>query len=356
MSWVTATTSVGKVALDPAIGNIRQLEFLTDGRKLSPLHTAPWAVASGPVDPTLSPLEARLAGDFLCAPFGAADLEDEPAHGWSANSAWLPDTRSPSRLSFVLERCIRGARFSKTLALDETEPLLYQTHLIEGGEGTLTVAHHPMIRLAGRGTLTLSPKRAVLTPATPLEPGRNRLALGNRIVDLSNCPTQGGGTISLHDLPIGDAHEDFLTCVEEPGAALGWTAVVRDVEDDIVFVLKDPAVLPVTMLWHSNGGRDYAPWNGSHTGVLGIEDGCTAGALLHSEAVKPNPVSAEGVPTVMTLGKPIRIAHVIGAVPRPAGWKRIASISAAGGELTLAEANGETLSMAFDTDFFKQEP
>lgn len=356
MSWVTATTPVGTVALDPAIGNIRRLDFLTQGRKLSPLHTAPWVVASEPADTTLSPLEARLAGDFLCAPFGAADLEGEPAHGWSANSAWLLDTRTPSRLNFVLERRIRGARFSKMLALDETSPLLYQSHLIEGGEGTLTVAHHPMIRLAGQGTLSMSPKRAALTPKTPLEPGRNRLALGKRIADLSNCPAETGGTVPLQDLPIGDDHEDFVTLVETPDSVLGWTAITRHIEDDIVFVLKDPAVLPVTMLWHSNGGRDYAPWNGKHTGVLGIEDGCTAGALPHREAVEPNPVSAEGVPTVITLGKPHRIAHVIGAVPRPAGWKSIASITADAGQLTLAETNGETLSMAFDTDFLKQEP
>ena len=61
--------------------------------------------------------------------------------------------------------------------------------------------------------------------------------------------------------------------VEAPGSELGWAAAMRDDAADILLSLKNPADFPVTMLWLSNGGRDYPPWNGRNVGVLGIEEG-----------------------------------------------------------------------------------
>ncbi|MEM8786679.1 MAG: hypothetical protein AAGE76_00300 [Pseudomonadota bacterium] len=349
MAWIEAQTAHGQVALDPSIGNIRRLDLHWGGRVIAPLHTAPWVEA--PVPDSVPPVEARLAGDFFCAPFGAADLDGAPPHGAPANTSWTPIGRNGATLRFRLDRPVMGARITKTLRLSDDAPLLYQTHRIDGGDGRLPVAHHPMIHLADGGTLSVSPKRIALSPPTPLEPGRNRLALDRRVKDITRFPAARGGVVDLRDLPIGTRHEDFVTLVETPGAALGWTAVLRAAEDDIVFVLKSPAILPVTMLWHSNGGRDYAPWNARHRGVLGIEDGCAAGAAGHAAALAPNPVAAEGVATALRLGGSIRIPHVIGAVPRPQGWKTIAAITAAAGQLTLQEAGGGTLSLPFDTAF-----
>ena len=357
MEWVRTKTSAGRIAIDPAIGNIRQLEFDHGDRTISPLHTAPWVDDEDPLEgENTPPVEVNLAGDFFCAPFGADNLDGSPAHGWTANSRWDLMEQSPGTLRFQLERTVMGARFTKTLTLSEDAPLLLQTHDIEGGEGGLPVAHHPMIRLSGRGTLSTSPKRAAISPKTPLEPGRHRLASGQRVEDISRFPSADGITVDLQDLPIGDRHEDFLTLIEAEGADIGWTAVVREEEDDIIFILKDPDVLPVTMLWHSNGGRDYAPWNGRHNGVLGIEDGCSAGADGHQGALVPNPISNEGVKTALTLGPSIRIAHVIGAIPRPAGWIKIADIIASDNQITLTDSNGETVAMPFDTAFLKKEP
>jgi len=345
------------VAVDPSIGNIRRLEFHTGGRTVSPLHTAAWADDPELLnDTTVLAVEARLAGDFFCAPFGAADLDGAPAHGWTANSPWQPLDTEGGTLRFRLNRPVMGARVSKTLALADDAPFLYQTHEISGGNGQLTVAHHPMVHLAGRGTLTTSPKRAAITPGTPLEPGRHRLASGARVTDVSRFPAEDGGVVDLCNLPIAEKHEDFVTYVEAETSDLGWTAVVRDDEDDIVIILKDPSVLPVTMFWHSNGGRDYAPWNGRHCGVRGIEDGCAAGAAGHRAALGRNRISAEGVPTALTLGPPIRVAHVIGAIPRSEGWTRINRIHAASGQLTLTDAGGATLALPFDTDFLRKEP
>ncbi|MDJ1017659.1 MAG: hypothetical protein QNJ35_14215 [Paracoccaceae bacterium] len=356
-TWITAETSAGRLSVDPGIGNIRHLSFVSGDRQIEPLHTAPWVEDPEILsDAGILPVERRLSGDFFCAPFGASDLEDAPAHGWPANSAWNVGRAGAGSISLTLAREVMGAKIVKTLRLARDAPLLYQEHTISGGSGGLTLAHHPMIRLGGRGRLSCSTKCAVLTADQPLEPGRHRLAIGARSEGLAHVPGTDGSDIDLTDLPIGDRHEDFATLVEAPGAVLGWTAVVREAEDDVVFVLKDPCVLPVTMLWHSNAGRDYAPWNGRHHGVLGIEDGCAAGSAGHRAALGPNPIADEGVPTALQLApdQSHRVAHVIGVIPRPDGWSSVRSITVSGGILFIEGDHGASVELPFVSGFFPE--
>jgi len=351
-------TPHGELALDPAIGNLPELVFRHGGRRLVPLAAAPWADEPDtlPEGEALAPVERRLAGDFFCAPFGANDVETGPPHGWSANSRWRCTARGVGTLELVLERRIMGATIGKRLVLAHDAPLLYQTHVVDGGEDGLSVAHHPMIRSEGTARLCVSPKRAVLVVDPPLDHGRHRLAAGAHVLDPSAVPAEGGGTIDITRLPIAERHDDFVTLVESAERTIGWSAVLRDVEDDIVFFLKNPVVLPVTMLWHSNGGRDHAPWNGRHRGVLGVEDGCSAEASGHRAALADNRLTRLGVPSALALapGRRHRVAHVTGCIARPRGWESISDISIDGPTLSLASDSGETLRLPFDATFFKE--
>ncbi|MEM1432128.1 MAG: hypothetical protein AAGG09_21940 [Pseudomonadota bacterium] len=354
--WLTLEAGGNRLVLDPALGNLRALELDWDGRRISPLATAPWVARGEPVPEDLPPVERQLAGDFLCAPFGASDVEEAPPHGHPANSAWTLGA-SEGALSLVLDRSVMGASVSKRLALSPEAPLLYQVHEVSGGQGGLTLAHHPMVHMAAGGRMTVSPKRVALTTAPPLEPGRNRLLCPAESADLAQFPAAEGGTLDLGHLPIGTGTEDFVTLVEAEGRDLGWTAILRAAEDDIVFFLKDPAVLSVTMLWHSNAGRDYPPWSGRHTGVLGVEDGIAAGALGHAAALGDNPIARTGVPTHLPLaqGHTHRIAHVTGAIPRPPGWTAVAEILAAADHLRLTDISGDTCDLPFDGAFLRGE-
>ncbi|MEL6464255.1 MAG: hypothetical protein AAFQ58_04730 [Pseudomonadota bacterium] len=353
LSLTTLDASHGQVTVDPGVGNIRALHLHDGGRTLTPLHSAPWINEAVPQD--LSPVERNLSGDFFCAPFGTGDVEKTPAHGWTANSPWTA-IKGGTGMTFKLRRKVMGAAITKHMTFAPEAPLLMQQHMIDGGTGGLTVAHHPMVHFATTATLSTSPKRVALTPDTPLEPDRNALACGHQTSDLTALPGQNGQPVDLTRLPIANRHEDFVTLVENH-STLGWTAILRDSEDDIVFFLKDASVLPITMLWHSNGGRDYAPWNGRHRNVIGVEDGCAAGVTGHRAALSPNPVSKLGSPTVLPLkpGHRHRIAHVTGAIVRPKGWQRVADIMVAGGMLTLTGDTGTTRTLPFPTDFFEQE-
>lgn len=356
LGLLSIETACGTLEFDPAVGNIPRLRFFWADRSIEPLHAAPWRdEPEAQADPALPPAEKRLAGDFFCAPFAAAADPGVPPHGWTANSPWRVEEHEAGRLRLVLARAVSGAKVTKSLELGRDAPLLYQEHVIEGGGGILPVAHHPMVHLSGRGQFFTSKKRAVLTPDRPLEPGRSCLAYPARSTGLAEVPGATGGIVDLTRWPIGTRNEDFATLVEAPGAVLGWSAVIREEEDDIVFFLKDPAVLPVTMLWFSNGGRDYAPWNGRHVGVAGIEDGCSPGLAGEAAAGEPNAVSAEGVATGLALaaGRRHVVRHVTGAVPRPAGWRDIAAISAEDDRLTISDGAGRHIVLPWRRDFLK---
>ena len=353
-SWLEIKTSSGCLIFDPEIGNIRGLQFTYGRRKLDPLNSAPWVDDQASYN-DLCPVERNLSGDFFCAPFGKSDIEEFPTHGWSANSRWSELSHHADQIRLGLDAMIMGAKLTKVLRLSAEAPLLYQENFIEGGTGGLTVAFHPMVHVQSHAVASFSPKKVALTQKNALDHKRNKLACSALSSDLRTFPAADGSNVDLTQLPIADNHEDFVTLIESDESKLGWTAIVRETEDDIVFVLKNPSTLPITMLWHSNGGRDNPPWNGRHTRVIGIEDGCAAGSDGHSAALKENAISAFGVPTCLTLseGKTHRIAQVIGSVSRPSGWREIENITVEQSELIITNTDGRQLKIPYERNFLE---
>lgn len=347
-----------EVSVDLAVGHIADMAIAAGGRVLRPLHRAPWLDEPDdrlPLD--LIAGQRRLSGDFLCAPFSVSDVEPAPLHGWPANSAWdvaaSTATADGWQARLRLRRKVLGAAVDKILTLRDGHPFLYQEHVFSGGEGEVPVAHHPMTAMRDGGRLAFSPKRLALTPEQSLEPdparGRSMLAYPARTEALERFPTVSGGVTSLLDYHAADRREDFVSLIEADHGGLGWTAVARAAERDLVLVLKNPLDLPVTMLWVSNGGRDYAPWNGRHVGVLGIEDGRAAAG--HRAAIGDNALKREGVPTTLRLGGQASFRQVIGALPLPAAGLAPRGVEASDGALRIDFATDATAVVPFDTTF-----
>jgi prepilin-type processing-associated H-X9-DG protein len=358
MDTVTIRAKGISVSVDLAVGHLADLAVETEGRTLRPLHRAPWLdEPAESLPPGLPDGVVRLSGDFLCAPFSAADVEPAPLHGWTANSAWdVVESGAIDggwRARFRLQRKVMGATVEKILTLRDGHPFLYQEHGFSGGAGAISVAHHAMTVMKDGGRLSFSPKRLAATPETALEPdparGRYLLAYPAKTADLAAFPTADGGTTDLGDYRMDRRHEDFVTLVEADHGGPGWTAVARRAERDLVLVLKNPAELPVTMLWISNGGRDYAPWNGRHRGVIGIEDGRTA--IGHAASLGDNWLKREGVATAFELAEGRRVAfrQVIGATT--AEGEPASEIAVAPSRLNLAFADGSVRNLAFDDTF-----
>ncbi|SLN41407.1 hypothetical protein AQS8620_01593 [Aquimixticola soesokkakensis] len=349
--WIMAEVPGARVALDPQLGNIREL--VLGGGPL--LHTAHWVGTEAAKD-CAAPVDAHLAGDFFCAPFGAHGMAGVPPHGWSANSDWAAVTRAHSAeraiLRLELQREVMGARIAKEIKLRAHHPTLYQTHRISGGRGLLPFAAHPMIRMRAGGRISTSPKRLAFTPPQPIGDAE-RLKYPAQSTDITAFPALDG-SVDLTRFSSGTGHEDFVTLVEAQGRSWGWTAVVRSAEEDIVFFLKDARLAPVTMLWLSNGGRFSSPWDGRHEGVLGIEDGHAAGGYTQAQAqAGETPLADLGLAGGLVLDPDTRFdfRHAIGRIAKPAGWKQIADIALEADKLILSEVTGAQITLPFMREF-----
>ena len=350
------------LTVDLAVGHIRGFTVEAGGRRLTPLHTAPWVDDPAIMDdPAIQPNLKYLSGDFFCAPFAANDVElGAPSHGWPANSPWrvLDEERSGGRVSarFELEKPVMGARLTKEITLRDGHPFAYERHAFTGGSGAVSAASHAMTHFASAGRLSFSPKAFAELPETPQETdparGRSLFAAGKRFIDLGELPLADGTTADLHRYPVAEGHEDFVMLVEAAGSPLGWAAAVRPDAGDIMLSLKNPADFPVTFLWFSNGGRFYPPWNGRHLGVLGIEEGRAYSAYGHAASVAPNPLSEAGIPTSLALSPEgsVAVRHVIGGVPLPEGWSRVVDIHRDGDKLVIKGDGGEA-EVPFDGEF-----
>jgi hypothetical protein len=319
----------------PRGGVLCDLEVTDEGARIAPLHRAPWTAEEVPAD--APPHQRWLQGDFLAAPMGPGP---QGLHGPGANGDWRLLPAGPRVLRAVLDQPIQGASVVKELAVEDGHPFVYQRHLFIGGTGALPLANHAMIALPGGAKLSFSRKRWFETLAEPLEPdparGRSALAYPRRAEDPAEFPAAEGGTVNLHRYPWGPAHEDFVTGVEDPASQLGWTAVVRPDQGDLFLSLKNPGHLPLTMLWHSNGGRDYAPWNGRHLGCLGVEEGAALPVLGLSAAETPDPLSAAGQPPLVRLDPlgTTEVRHILGAISWPSG-QAVAGVMLEGDRLTV---------------------
>jgi hypothetical protein len=352
-----------RATLDLRGGHVRVFAVTQDGRAVEPLHTAPWIHDKDVVeDESLDANLRYLSGDFFCAPFSTSDIDPATLHGWPANSPWTllgveahPEGGQIARYELV--KRVMGATLVKELTVRDGHPFLYERHVFIGGAGDIPVANHAMTRFDGGGRLSFSPKLFGTTPATAIEPdpavGRSLLAYPACFTDLTKAPRADGTTADLTTYPFGAKHEDFLSLIEDPANPLGWAAAVRPDKRDIFLSLKNPAEYPITMMWFSNGGRDYAPWNGRHVGVLGLEEGRTYAGLGHKASIAPNPWSEAGIPTFLSLDPAgeVDVRNVIGGVALPEGWTRVASVEAQGSELVLADEAGGTMTVPYDAGF-----
>ncbi len=351
--------------LDLNAGHLRSLEIESTGRVIQPLHTAPWV--DDPAiqqDPEIPDVLKHLSGDFFCAPFGASDIEDGPPHGWPANARWRfdgDDVQDDGRTArFVLERSVLGATLIKKLRVLDGHPFLYVRHRFEGGSGRMSVSSHAMTRFEHKGRLAFSAKAFADLPDTQQEPdptkGRSVFATSKRFTDLSKLPLADGGTVDLHGYPVAEQHEDFVMLVEA-NTTLGWTAAVRPDQGDIMISLKNPADFPVTFLWFSHEGRDYAPWSSRHKGVLGIEEGRAYSIYGHAASISANPLNESGISTYLQLDPEgsVSVSHVLGGLPLEAGWNEVGAIDAQPGRLRLTNADGATIECPFDDQFLARK-
>lgn len=333
---------------DARTGKLAGLTVEDKRREIAPLHRAPWVDTDEQMPSDAAPLMATLGGDFFCAPFAMSE-GDSPLHGWPANEPWHVTTQSNGNLCASLGSTVFGATLTKELSVLDNHPFVYQRHIFTGGRGRVPVANHANVSLPNGGIIRTSPKKVWETPNDPQESdpamGRSGLRYPAQSTDPRRFPGLDG-PVDLTRYPWNPKHEDFVVGIEAGDLSLGWTAVTRPHEKDLFISLRNPRQLPMTMLWHSNGGRDYAPWSGRHVNCLGVEEGAADHMLSVS---KEADLSGPGSVTLTTDGV-VDVRHVIGAISWPSG-QAIENIRITDGMLEVTGEFGETRLLQFQSKF-----
>jgi hypothetical protein len=335
---------------------------------------APWAEEPAARDPKLPAILRVLRGDFFCAPFGANATphrgEQHPVHGETANARWKLeglDSFAPIHaLHLSLRTSVRKGRVDKRIFLVDGHNAVYSEHEISGMSGPMNVGHHAMLRFPERpGSGLIATSRFVHGQVfpdrfeDPAQGGYSWLRAGAEFSSLAKVPTVDGGTTDVSRYPARRGFEDLVMLVADPDLPFAWTAVTFPRERYVWFALKDPRVLAETVFWISNGGRHYAPWDGRHVGVLGLEEVTSYFHYGLAEAARPNPFSRAGYPTCLLLRKdrPLFVRTIMAVASVPAGFGRVASIRPVPGRdaVEIRDEGRRKVTAAVDVDFLFAE-
>jgi len=377
-SWRLASDKV-ELFVTQTGGHLGPVTFDRKGRALQPYSIAPWAEEK--TDAQMPPLIKALRGDFFCMPFGSNARpfrgEKYPVHGETANAQWSysgqTDYNGCTSLVLSLNTRIRKARVSKFIFLIEGHNAVYCAHIISGARGPMDLGHHAMLKFPdypGSGAISTSPfKCGQVYPGAfekPEDGGYSQLKPGARFSSLASVPTVFGSRADLSSYPARRGWEDLALLAAKvsacplsaDGLPFAWTAVTFAKERYVWFALKDPRVLRSTIFWISNGGRHYAPWNGRHKNVLGLEEvtGYFADGLC--ESARKNSLTAQGVPTCLHLHpkRPLLVKYIMALALVPRGFDRVAAIQARAKEVVLKSASGLAVSTPLDAGFLHGAP
>ncbi len=349
-------------------GQLGPVVFRLGRRNIQPFSVAPWQAEPLPGLPAMLRI---LRGDFFCAPFGGNATpfrgERHPPHGETANRPWTLAGRSREGGAACLHATmidrVRPGRVDKRIALRRGHAAVYCEHVLSGFSGPMCFGTHPMLRFPdreGAGLLSVSGfSRGHVAPnpwEAPEKKGYHALKLGSEFTSLKRVPTRDGGVTDLSRFPARRGFEDLVMLIGDPKLEFAWSAVSFPGEGYVFFSLKDPRVLRHTVLWLSNGGRHYPPWNGRHVNVLGLEE---VTAFFHyglAASAGRNFLNRAGIPTSARLdpGRPTRIAHILALAAIPRGFDEVADISRAPGGVALTSRSGARVTAPLDPDFIRR--
>jgi len=328
---------------------------LGDGRTIEPMHTSPWEHEALP--PDVPPILRVLRGDFFCAPFAESDVipTETRAHGLTANGTWQVTGQTQRTLDLLLDGDVMGATITGHYEVKSGQAAVYQRHTITGGNGRIPMAHHAMLKADPPLQLAFGPHVWAGTPSTAPElppNGRSILAYPQDITDLTRALLADGGTADITTYPFADGHEDVWMIATDATASFGWSAATSP-DGWVWFALKDPRILPGTVLWLSNGGRTYPPWSARHRHVIGIEEVRSYFANGHAASIADNRLSRRGTPTAFDLapGGRIVINYVFGVAPVPAGFGPVTDIRPDPGGVAITDSQGTRLHASVDRSF-----
>ena len=325
--------------------------FHYGGKNMNPFFVAPWY---NEYHGDQSHLLRKLRGMFFCLPFGGNDQEKDGVqydlHGPTCNMCWdkkeviADGDREELVLTceFDAQKDKRGYSpvegggiVEKHLSIQKGEPVVYVEDRNEGIEGVFSAGYHPTLKLPeqeGRAILDVPVFDKAFTPPLPVENpaagGYSLLQTGQVLDSLEAIKTIFNDTVDGYRHPMPRGFEDVIFIMADQKRDFAYVAVTFPDDGYVYFQLKDPKVLPATMLWTSNQGRYYVPWNGRNYAVIGLEETCSFFHYGVKESTEENWLTGLGYPTCMTIAKDKSKSFrmIVGAVPVGDHYQGVADI------------------------------
>jgi len=301
----------GVVSVEALGGMIGPSVFvLPDGRRVAPFQVAPWADEPG--GEALPGILRRLRGEWPCVPFGSdgdraardgwpgstpEGTVDAFPHGFASNHQWTLNASSSSHisLSIAYPESHPIASLERTVTPDATGTAIdFELVINVRSDCTLPIGLHPCFRLPTKpGAMRIEVGSNIVGATFPDAADASSIFAQNQMLPRWNeVPLRNGGRMDVSSVPLAVDTEEILQLLEMPGEAALWNTQ----EGYRVRLKWNREHFPSALLWFSNRGRQFAPWNGRHL-ALGLEPICSAFDLGQQISAAANPISRRGVAT-----------------------------------------------------------
>ncbi len=315
----------GSLAVHAAGGMLGDVKLKQAGRTLRPFYEVPWidnAKAAG-----AEGLVAHMRSEFPCVPFGVpyrpdqvgeawqaalsspvpqfdreADASDDLLHGYGAIGEWTLVEHSAHEIRIAIDYPASSAiaRLTRVIRVDPACAAIdFELRIEARRTSARPIGLHPNIALPSlTGALRIDPGKfsfGMVHPGGP-EPGVSLARAGATFAELGAVPLGAGGHAAFDRLPLAEDTEEILQLCGVEGRV-----VLTDDSAGAAYRLSwDASRLPSLLLWISNRGRRYAPWNGRNL-CVGVEPIAGAFELGCQASLAANPINALGVATTVTL-------------------------------------------------------
>jgi len=305
------------VEVDPVGAIIADATLRIDGRFVRPFFQNPWRDDLRDMDM----LTRHLGGEWVCVPFGVPQAPDglptdwrcaasgsdwhQYAHGFGAHSVWRLVRQDKNTLLAEIAYPDAGpiAGLRRRICLAGENEIQLSLEIDARSDARIPVGLHPVISLEdaapGAALIGVAGEQTAWTFPLDVEPGRGYLRPDQRGVPLSSLTATDGAQIDGTRVPYPGKSED-LVLLTSPGGLVSLTRSDLGYRVDVEWDDKD---FPNCLLWLSNRGRDYAPWDGRVCAV-GIEPVAAAFDLGVDHSISTTtPLAQQGVTSSIDVRK-----------------------------------------------------
>ncbi|MBZ9994333.1 hypothetical protein [Mesorhizobium sp. BH1-1-4] len=328
----------GKFDVHAKGGMLAGVKLNVGGQDVAPFYEAPWIAPGIKADP---PILENLRSEFPCVPFGAdypqesvteewkpslrrsdadaqLDATDFLLHGYCTVADWRLVHRDEESVEIEVEYPETSAirRLARKVSADRNGPHLTFSLTIETRRPVVRpIGLHPNFALPQlSGAFRIKPgafKFGIVHAAGP-EPGVSRALPGAIFEDLASVPLSAGGTAAFDQLPFAHDTEEIV----ELCGIDGRVELIDETRAVLYRLSWDPGDFNSLLLWMSNRGRAYAPWNGKNL-CVGVEPLTGAFDLGTRASLASNPINRRGVATTVELdpASPRTVEYRFSAAP-----------------------------------------